>query len=748
MHDLDDELLLVDDAPGAEEPPFPPAAAWEIAIVDDDEEVHTATRYALQGFQYEGRPLSLRSAHSLDEAKALLAEVPGIACVLLDVVMGAEDAGLQLVRWIRGELGNGDVQIVLRTGQPGYAPELEVITQYAINDYKTKGELTRTKLIACITTALRAYSYIRAVQESRNGLEMIIGAARDLFRRQHLELLAGGVLRQICALLRTEEEGVVCFVSGPLDELRLLAAAGRYRGLLGRALRPAEVRALDAGLLSDVERVLAAGESRIHDGGAALLFPLADGRRIVAVVRSARPLAEIDRELVQVFAVNVAVSFENVNLLNRVRDMAYLDALTGLNSRPHFLELTERRREAGPFAMLLADVDHFQLINERLGHAVGDEALCEIARRFAALAGENGALARVAGNTFAFLAPDTDIASMERLFQRVRVAMAAPLTVGDCALDVGVTMAAVLHPEHGADAKALIDRATTALKRQKRQGRGEFTLYNPEIGEAATRRLGLVHRLAQALDAQEFEVHFQPKIGLRNARVIGAEALIRWRRPDGSLVPPGQFIPAVEDSGLILPVGEFVLYRSARWRAHAAELPEDFKVSVNVSMRQVMWPGFPDRVAEILSDVGCAPERMELEITESLLAEDQAKAVRVLDRLRGMGFSIALDDFGTGFSSLSYLQDLPIDVLKIDRAFIIDIARSPRAYGILSSVVTMARSLGLSLVAEGVETADQLRRAAECGCDAVQGFLFSPAVAEDQAKRIGPIEEKAAALLR
>jgi len=208
-----------------------------------------------------------------------------------------------------------------------------------------------------------------------------------------------------------------------------------------------------------------------------------------------------------------------------------------------------------------------------------------------------------------------------------------------------------------------------------------------------------------AVDAQEFEVHYQPKIGLRPARVVGAEALIRWRRPDGTLVPPGHFIPAVEDSGLILPVGE------------------------------------------ILSDVGCPPAQVELEVTESLLAEDRAKAVRMLERLRGLGLSIALDDFGTGFSSLSYLQDLPIDVLKIDRAFIIDIERSPRAQGILSSVVAMGRSLGLSLVAEGVETVEQLRCAAGCGCDAVQGFLFSPAVPEDQAARIGPLEEMAARLL-
>lgn len=250
-----------------------------------------------------------------------------------------------------------------------------------------------------------------------------------------------------------------------------------------------------------------------------------------------------------------------------------------------------------------------------------------------------------------------------------------------------------------------------------------------------------------AVDAQEFEVHYQPKIGLRPARVVGAEALIRWRRPDGTLVPPGHFIPAVEDSGLILPVGEFVLYRSARWRAHAADLPADFKVSVNVSMRQVMWAGFADRVGEILSDVGCPPAQVELEVTESLLAEDRAKAVRMLERLRGLGLSIALDDFGTGFSSLSHLQDLPIDVLKIDRAFIIDIERSPRAQGILSSVVAMGRSLGLSLVAEGVETVEQLRCAAGCGCDAVQGFLFSPAVPEDQAARIGPLEEMAARLL-
>lgn len=728
MSESDDSLIFIDEDEASGTVGQPP---WKIAVIDDDEQVHAATRYALDGYRYDGRPLELLSAYSAEEGEALFRREPDIACALLDVVMGSEDAGLRLVRWVRDSLQNLDVQIILRTGQPGYAPELEVITRYGINDYKTKSELTRTKLLAAVTTALRGYHHLRTVQASRLGLEMIIEASRDLFQRRSVGLLSAGVLKQICALLRVDEDGVVCFLQeaqGVDDVVLVPAAAGRYRRFLGQRVRLAELAVLDPTLEVRVRTALGEGRSQFFDDGAVLAFGLADGRRTLAAVRCGRALSEVDRNLLEVFAVNSAVCFDNVHLLERVRRMAFYDSLTGLYSPARFAELVDERLRSGPVAVVICDLVHFHTINERLGHPVGDAVLQEASRRIAAQVGPSSIPARLGGNSFGFVWPRTPPAVLEQAVRRLRAAVALPLEIAGCRLDIGVTTGAALGPEHGGSAKELIDHATVTLKRQKAAGRGGFSVYDPEIGRGVASRLGLVHELSAALESGAFVVHYQPKVEAATGRIVGAEALLRWRREDGTLVRPGDFIPAVEDSGLILPVGDFVLQHAGRWRARSGGLPDAFRVAVNVSARQVLAPDFVQRVLSNIAAGGCRPDQIELEITESVLVDERERVIASLDALRAEGISVALDDFGTGFSSLAYLVDLPLDVLKIDRRFVQTLGTSSRSDGLFDAVVGLSRSLGLTPVAEGVETVDQCRRVRDAGCAVVQGFLFSPAV--------------------
>ncbi|MDR3514674.1 MAG: EAL domain-containing protein [Azospirillaceae bacterium] len=703
------------------------AVPWLVAVIDDDELIHAATRFALEGFAFQGRPIRLLSATSSEAGQTLLREQPNIACVLLDVVMGTEDAGLRLVRWIREELGNADVQIVLRTGQPGYAPELEAITHYAINDYKTKGELTRTKLLACITTALRAFRHLRTVQAARQGLEMIIEGSRDLLRRESLRKLAAGVLYQLSALLQADADGVVCFVVDvAATRLSVLAGAGRFDADVGRELGLDDVARRDPGLHQRVVAALAQRASLFLDDGAVLLFEIADGRMVIAAIHSTKALTDLDKHLIRVFAVNSALCFDNAQLLERIREMAFVDPLSGLHSRARFLELVNER-VAGGLAVVLCDIDHFHAINERLGHEVGNTVLREIASRLQSHFGASRELARLDGNTFALIAETADPDRLRAFVAALRQVIAPSILVGDCVLDIGVTVAAAMAPAHGGDANTLVDRASIALRRQKQENRGDLAVYDPVHGRQVAGRLDLVHEIAQALRAGEFHIAVQPKINLETGRVSGGEALLRWRRPDGRAISPAEFIPVVEDSGLMLAVGDMVLDQACHWRVKTADLPDSFRIAVNVSVRQLVAPDYVERTLRIIHAAGCLPQQVELEITESVMVDTRGIAVANLERLRQQGITIAIDDFGTGFSSLGYLQFLPVDVLKIDRQFLANIGDSNRAYGVLSSIVSLAHNLGMVTVVEGVETTAEARLVRACGCTQMQGFVVSPA---------------------
>ncbi len=436
---------------------------------------------------------------------------------------------------------------------------------------------------------------------------------------------------------------------------------------------------------------------------------------------------------------NYAALFSDISQIKeneaRIRDLAYFDPLTGLPNR-RLLEdrlqvvLAQAHRNGSLAGVMFVDLDRFKRINDTLGHAIGDRLLVEIARRLTACLREDDTVARMGGDEFLIVLGHLDVPEIAaHVALRIIEALRQPIVVDGHELVVTTSIGISIYPDDGLDAAMLIKHADIAMYRAKDDGRNSFQLYQPAMNAESLKHLALESALHHALARDELVLHYQPLVGLDAASIVAAEALLRWRHPDLGLVAPGQFIPLAEETGLIVPIGAWVL-RSAcrqlrRWHdAGAGEL----RMMVNISVRQFRDKDFVAMVAQALAESGVAPARLTLEVTESLLMDDSGRSLRQLERLRALGVRIAIDDFGTGYSSLGYLKNFPIDELKMDRLFIRDIDNNARDAALAAAIITLAHSLGLAVVAEGVETAAQLDILAAHGCDIVQGFHFSPPV--------------------
>ena len=408
------------------------------------------------------------------------------------------------------------------------------------------------------------------------------------------------------------------------------------------------------------------------------------------------------------------------------------DALTGLPNRKAFLEqldseVARAHRNHQKFALLFINLDNFKAVNDTLGHEDGDCLLLVAAQRLCFVPRQSDMLARIGGDEFVLLARDVqDPVAISAVAQRLLEALSMPWDINGHPLHVTASIGITVFPGDGADAQTLLRHVDIATHHAKGRGRNCYQFYAPEMNERAVARVHLESRLRQALERGEFELHYQPQVDLNTFRVIGAEALIRWRDAQGNPIAPMQFIPLAEETGLIVPIGEWVL-RTACAQAVAWQrlgLPP-LCMGVNVSGRQLRQDDFVSVVRAALRDTGLEPRWLELEITESLLMEKLEESIGKLKELRALGVQVAIDDFGTGYSSMNYLHRLPIDRLKIDRSFIQNITQNGDDPVVARAIIALGHALGLSIVAEGVETEVQSGFLRDQLCQTVQGFLYS-----------------------
>ena len=410
----------------------------------------------------------------------------------------------------------------------------------------------------------------------------------------------------------------------------------------------------------------------------------------------------------------------------RITHLAFNDVLTGLANRSMFhshVDLLLGRSGSGDtLALLCLDLDHFKTVNDTMGHGVGDQLLVALAERLRETA-PDCFVARLGGDEFVVVQPLTaGRQSIDRLAQALVDALARPLELEGQTVIPSTSIGIALAPDDGTDVATLLRNADLALYRAKAEGRGTFSYFEESLNVRAQERRQVENDLRGAIERGEFELHFQPLFDLEKARIGSFEALIRWNHPTRGLVSPLDFIPIAEDTGLIVPIGAWAMREACR---HAVSWPEHVRVAVNVSSVQFHRSGLSETVLSALASSGLAPDRLEMEITESIFLEGSEATLALLHSLRSLGIRIALDDFGTGYSSLSYLQSFPFDKIKIDRSFIQALLTRPGASAVVRAITDLARALGMETTAEGVEESSQLEELQAHGCSSVQGFLLS-----------------------
>ena len=411
------------------------------------------------------------------------------------------------------------------------------------------------------------------------------------------------------------------------------------------------------------------------------------------------------------------------------------DALTDLPNRVLFMdrlgrEIAHAERDGHLFAVLLLDLDRFKQINDSLGHGAGDRLLEEVARRLSGAVREVDTVARIGGDEFLLLIADTrDQSDLAAVAAKIGRALGEPHSVGSAELHTSASIGISMYPADGTTGDDLVARADEAMYFAKQSGRNSYQFFNRTMSVFSQDRLDLENDLRRALPMNQFEVHYQPKSDIASGRVNSVEALLRWRHPRRGLVSPAEFIPLAEENGLILSIGEWVLREACRQAQGWQRMGLPFlRVAVNVSPVQFRQSNFLQAVRTALLDFDLEPQYLEIELTETTVMDNAEGSVQILEELSRMGVVVSIDDFGTGYSSMSYLRRFPIDKLKIDRGFISDLTTNSADSSIVQAIISLAHSLGLKVVAEGVETGEQLERLRELGCDQYQGFFRSAAV--------------------
>ncbi len=516
----------------------------------------------------------------------------------------------------------------------------------------------------------------------------------------------------------------------------------RGHSAMGSAIRTGAIQ-LRNDILHDPLLTPWQGEARQRNYQSAVALPLiVEGETIGAIaIYAPEPNAFQGSEvkLLEELASDLSFGIETIRLRRaheqanaHIHRLAFFDSLTGLPNRNHLTDLltdatTAAHATGRTMSLLMLDLDYIREINETYGHSTGDQILAQVARKLRALTTEGCTVTRFGGDDFVLICANGDRELAAELAQRMLSAIRQPFTIDSRSFSIGGSIGIALYPDDADHPAELLARADLAMSKAKKGG-GGYCFYRSEMSQTLIRKLELITRLECAADEGNLHLYYQPKVELYAGMIVGAEALLRWHDPLLGWVPPGEFIPVAEGRGLMTQIGDWVLSTACRhiriWKQQG--LPCCGRIAVNVSPQQLEAPFFVERVVRILEETGVSPVNIELELTESCLMDDPERIGAILTELRLLGFSIAIDDFGTGYSSLVYLKRFPIDTLKIDRTFVNNIMTSSSDRAIIATILAIAQQMGLTTVAEGVETLEQRQALKTLGCVIAQGFYFCP----------------------
>jgi diguanylate cyclase (GGDEF)-like protein len=700
----------------------------KVLAVDDDKDFQTSMHFALSNMQILGRDLEIIQAYNYAQAAKLLAEHNDFAIALVDVIMDTNDAGLRLVKATRDVLGNSEIRIILITGQPGVAPMHTVMQDYDIDDYWSKAELNTDRLKTLLTSNTRSYQQIQQIARAKRGLQLIAESSGALYTSKNLEELSIMMLTELAKLLDVSADGLVCVKScehsenKQVPEYEIISATGSF-------IKAQRTRLSDFPsdpIRKKLYQCLTERHSLFLPNCSCLFFYDQHTDTDYAVyLATNRPLDTTETELLRVFSTHVYGGLINVALISQLDRLAFEDTLlkipnsnTLLRVLDRSLEYTNRRQNTN---LLLLDIDNFSQVNAVLGPDHGDMMLRDVTQRLRKGFDASVLIARIKDDKFALVGLNT------------AVHKDAVLKVLDTSKDgepdqAVINVSTVTFPLKRASTSAqdVLTRAGIALKNAKKCGIRQHVIYS-SYGEVAEKnKFTMLNELQLAIKKGTISIALQPQFDVKTGRISGVETLARWQRDNGSWVPPDEFITLAEASGIIHPLSKKITHLSCQ---AAKTLREngwgDIRVGINLSAIQLEDHNTFDFLASELAEAGVDPQQIELEITETVAMQSFERIVSVLNRMREKGYRIAIDDFGTGFSSLTYLNILPVDRLKIDKIFIDHVADDRGSSVISEAIINLADKFGMNVIAEGVESEVQLQWLKQHGCNEIQGFLIA-----------------------
>lgn len=704
-----------------------------ILVVDDNPGKRLALVSVLESLNQN----CVTAASGVDALRCLLEQE--FAVILLDVQMPDMD-GFETARLIRSRQRSERTPIIFITAY--VRGEMDMLEGYSLGavDFiftPIVPEILRAK----VSVFVELSQQIQAIKQHEEHLERLVQSrtaalTAEIAERKQAEVsirkLSSAMEKVADSIFITDADGVIEYVNSAF----VIVTGYERDEAIGQSPRIMKSGSHDEKFYAQIWEALLRGEVYRN----VIVNRRKDGRLYHEAV-TITPLTDTQGKVTHFISSGKDMS-ESIQAQERLHHLAHHDALTGLPNRvlfverlKHALQRANHRKRA--VAVMFLDMDRFKMVNDTLGHEAGDRLLQAMAARLLACVREGDTIARFGGDEFAGLL--NDVASPEDvapIVGKFLEALAPPFVIDGHELFVGGSIGVSLYPDDGTDPQTLMKNADTAMYSAKQRGGNSSEFYYAGMNENALARLSLETGLRHALDRQEFSVQYQPQIDLKNGEVVGFEALLRWDRPDGGPVSPKVFIPILEETGLIVAVGEWMLRTACEqhraWRA--AGLPP-LRMAVNISSRQFEGGDLTETLRRVLQDAAMPAEFLELEITESILMKNAARDMEALQTLNALGMRFAIDDFGTGYSSLTYLKRFPIDILKIDKAFVRDITDNGDDAAIVRAIITMAQSLGIQALAEGVETREQVEFLRHQGCDLIQGYYFSPPLSASEAER-------------
>ena len=705
---------------------------WKVLSVEDDPDYQSSLLYALGQIRVDDRPIEVLCARSAIEAARILPEHLDIAIVLLDVVMEQDDAGLRLVRTIRDVICNNQIRIVLLTGQPGMAPQPEVLRDYEIDDYWCKSEMTHEHLTSVITGNLRTWDRTTQLERARQGLQLIVEASQALGKRRDLESYTQTLLTTLSQLLRVDRGGIICALSSacqPLGDSIILAACGPFSNYKQRPLKHLP----DPELLPLCQQALQQQRHLYTPHHTVLYFAAEqmDDQAYITLIQTDHPPSPAESNLLEVFCENISTGFANLALYNRISCLAFQDPLLNLPNRNHLKQTLQQlgTEDRSGYVLWVIKLDELNETALYFGEAFCDSVLRSIKARLQTISGKQLTLARIDRSTFAMLFPTDDAPQARELEEQLKV----PLMVDDSEHLISSVAAALplrLCDRH--EPEQILRLAELAVAEAQEQGQ-HFTEYERALERRMRQHYHLLDELRQALKHDALTIMLQPKVDLDTGQAVGFEALVRWPREDGRIIGPDQFIPVAETAGLISELDLCVLRRTLEtlryFRTQGLQLP----ISFNTSSIDLLRPGYFEEMLSLIEASGLPAELLELEVTETQAMNGYNVIAAQLHQLLEMGIGVSIDDFGTGYSSLAHITELAATVLKIDRSFVTPLGTSDKANHIVDMIVRLGERFDFSIIAEGIETEFQRRELLQRGCRYGQGFLFARPLPPEQA---------------